>query len=133
VLVPDPRISVRMARQRRKDTAPEMALRRALHARGFRYRVNTPLPGMPRRRADLVFPAKRVAVFVDGCFWHGCPDHRTMPVTNAEWWLVKLQRNIERDRETDDFLEAQGWCVVRVWEHEAVPDAVDRVVRAVTC
>jgi DNA mismatch endonuclease (patch repair protein) len=119
--------SRRMARQRRRDTAPEMAIRRLLHARGFRYRVNAPIPGMPRRRADLTFRTRKVAVFVDGCFWHGCPQHRTQPRANGAWWYEKLQRNVERDREADEHLQGQGWLVIRIWEHEDPETAADRV------
>jgi DNA mismatch endonuclease (patch repair protein) len=116
-----------MSRQRTRDTTPEMALRRLLHARGLRYRVDLPLPGLPRRRADITFPAQRVAVFVDGCFWHGCPEHRTEPKANAAWWAVKLHRNIERDRETDFKLRELGWTVIRIWEHEDPERAAERV------
>lgn len=117
-----------MSRQRTRDTDAEIALRRLLHARGLRYRVNQPLPGLARRRADLTFPAHRVVVFVDGCFWHGCPQHGTQPKRNCEWWNAKLLRNIARDRETDEHMEAMGWRVVRVWEHESPADAAQRVV-----
>lgn len=118
----------RMERQRRRDTDPEMRLRRALHALGYRYRIDAPLPGMPRRRADLLFTKHRVAVFVDGCFWHGCPAHRTHPKNNAEWWRQKIEGNIARDRATDEHLAERGWCSVRIWEHEDVDEAVGRVV-----
>ncbi|MFC4604018.1 DNA mismatch endonuclease Vsr [Rhodococcus kronopolitis] len=121
----------RMREQRRRDTAPEMALRRELHRRGRRYRVDrAPLPGL-RRRADLVFPTARVAVFVDGCFWHRCPVHGTAPKNNAGWWAEKLDANVVRDRDTDARLAAAGWRVVRVWEHQdpvTAADAVDRVL-----
>lgn len=120
-----------MSRQARKDTAPELALRRELHRRGLRYRVERPLPGLPRRRADIVFSRKRVAVFVDGCFWHACPVHGTWPARNDTWWATKLRRNVERDSETDAHLESLGWLVVRVWEHEVTGLAADRVVAAV--
>jgi DNA mismatch endonuclease (patch repair protein) len=120
-----------MSRQRRRDTGAEMALRRILHSRGLRYRVDQPLPGLSRRRADLTFPTQRIAVFVDGCFWHGCPEHRTEPKTNDAWWAEKLRRNVERDRETDEHLTAQGWTVVRIWEHEWPDAAADRVEAAV--
>jgi DNA mismatch endonuclease, patch repair protein len=116
----------RMARQRRRDTAPEMALRRLLHAKGLRYQVDASLPGM-RRRADLLFVSARVAVFVDGCFWHSCPDHGTRPRSNAEWWAAKLAANIDRDRDTDQRLTTAGWTVIRIWEHEAPIHAAQRV------
>jgi DNA mismatch endonuclease (patch repair protein) len=114
----------------RRDTAPELALRRRLHALGFRYRVDAPLPGAPRRRADLLFRRERVAVFVDGCFWHRCPVHSVAPKANAEWWQTKLESNQQRDRETDDLLAAQGWLSVRCWEHEAADEAADRIAQA---
>lgn len=112
------RVRRQMERQRRRDTEPELAIRRLLHAAGLRYRVNlAPLAGS-RRRADLVFTAAMVAVFVDGCFWHRCPLHGTLPKANADWWLAKLDRNVERDRQTDLLLVARGWQVLRFWEHE---------------
>ena len=116
-----------MARQRTRDTDPEVALRRVLHSRGLRYRLDRPLPGLPRRRADITFTRQRVAVFVDGCFWHGCPEHGTWPKRNDEWWATKIRRNIDRDRETDAHLRTYGWAVVRIWEHEAADEAADRV------
>lgn len=107
-----------MERQRRRDTRPELAIRAILWRRGLRYRVDyPPLQGV-RRRADLVFTRAKVAVFVDGCFWHSCPDHGTVPKSNREWWLAKLEANRARDRDTDVRLEEAGWTVVRVWEHE---------------
>jgi DNA mismatch endonuclease, patch repair protein len=123
----DSATSVRMARQRTRDTHAEIALRRILHARGLRYRVDLPLPGFSRRRADLTFPTQRVVVFVDGCFWHGCPEHRTQPKRNSQWWSAKLRRNMERDQETDAHLVSLGWRVVRIWEHERAEGAADRV------
>ena len=121
-----------MSRQATRDTEPELLLRRELHARGLRYRVDAPLPGMPRRRADILFTRAKVAVFVDGCFWHGCPAHKTAPANNAAWWTAKLTRNVERDRETDAHLDSLGWTVVRVWEHENMTQAatdIGRIVR----
>lgn len=116
---------------RGRDTAPELALRRLLHARGLRYRIDSPpLPGV-RRRADLVFGPARVAVFVDGCFWHRCPEHATEPRTNIDYWAPKLDRNVERDRETDALLTQAGWVSVRVWEHEDPAVAARRVARIV--
>jgi DNA mismatch endonuclease (patch repair protein) len=120
-----------MRKVRQRDTPPEMRLRSELHSRGLRYRVDAgPLPGL-RRRADLVFPRVRMAVFVDGCFWHGCPDHMTWPAANRRWWEEKIGRNIRRDRDTDAELRAAGWRVVRVWEHENAVQAADRIERLV--
>jgi DNA mismatch endonuclease (patch repair protein) len=126
-----PQIGARLARVRQRDTAAELALRSELHRRGLRYRVNVaPLPGV-RRRADVVFPRARVAVFVDGCFWHGCPEHVTWPTSNAAWWREKIEGNVRRDRDTDRRLEEAGWRVVRVWEHEPPGAGADAVERAV--
>lgn len=128
----DARTSARLARQARKDTAAELALRRELHRRGLRYRVEHPVPGLPRRRMDIAFTRAKVAVFVDGCFWHACPEHGTNPTRNGGWWAEKLRRNVERDRETDAHLQALGWLVVRVWEHDSATcgaDAVEATLR----
>lgn len=126
-----PDVQRRMVRQRRRDTKPEMVLRRALHALGLRYRVDKAvLPGV-RRRADVVFGPARVAVFVDGCFWHCCPEHATSPRANAEWWAEKLRRNVERDENTDAQLLAHGWQSIRVWEHEDADEAARRVMAQV--
>ncbi|MBO0728748.1 MAG: DNA mismatch endonuclease Vsr [Acidimicrobiaceae bacterium] len=122
--------SLRMRNTPRRDTPGELALRCRLHALGFRYRVDaSPLPET-RRRADLVFCGARVAVYVDGCFWHGCPEHGTWPKANAEWWRQKIERNRVRDHETDDALTAMGWRSVRIWEHETLDQALDKVLRA---
>lgn len=109
----------RMSRQRREGTAPEVALRHALHSLGLRYRVHrAPLPGL-RRKADIVFGPAQVAVFVDGCFWHGCPEHgRRRHDVNNWYWPDKIDRNRRRDVDTDRALTSAGWLVVRVWEHE---------------
>jgi DNA mismatch endonuclease, patch repair protein len=121
----------RMQRQRRRDTRPELALRRELHRLGLRYRVDRQvLPGV-RSRADLVFTRAKVAVFVDGCFWHCCPVHGTRPKANAAWWEEKLSGTVRRDRDTDAALAAAGWRVVRIWEHEPAPVAAGRVVTQV--
>lgn len=121
----------RMERQARRDTAPELAVRRALHAMGLRYRVDlSPLPGL-RSRADIVFTCQRVAAFVDGCFWHGCPDHGTLPKHNAAWWAEKIEANRRRDRRVDDTLRAAGWVVVRIWEHEDPVAAAERIAQVV--
>ncbi|WP_416961597.1 very short patch repair endonuclease [Streptomyces sp. Agncl-13] len=118
-----------MSRQPSKDTAAELAVRRLLHAAGLRYRVEYPVPGMARRRIDVAFTRARVAILIDGCFWHGCPEHATRPKANAEWWREKLDRNMARDRETTEHLIARGWTVLRFWEHET-PDAVAARVAA---
>lgn len=119
-----------MSRQRRRDTGPEVDLRRLLHARGLRYRVAWPIPGLRRRTVDIAFTRRRVAVFVDGCFWHSCPEHGTAPHANSAWWRDKLATNRERDRATDAHLASLGWTVIRVWEHEPAPAALERITRA---
>jgi DNA mismatch endonuclease (patch repair protein) len=122
--------SAEMSKLGRRDTLPELAIRSELHRRGFRFRVDrAPLPGL-RSRADIVFGPARVAVYVDGCFWHSCPEHGTRPKANAEWWERKLDRNQERDRETDRILREHGWEVLRIWEHEDPDTAADRVQEA---
>jgi DNA mismatch endonuclease (patch repair protein) len=123
----------RMARQRRTDTAPEMLLRRELHRRGMRFRVNYAflLPGLTRRRCDVAFTRSKVAVFVDGCFWHGCPLHATSPKSNAPWWAEKLASNVARDLDTNARLGTAGWTVLRFWEHEDPVLAADVVESAV--
>src|SRR5262245_55511888 len=104
--------SDRLRRAPRADTGPELALRRELHRRGLRYFVGRPPLGTARRRrADIVFPRLSVAVFVDGCFWHGCPEHMTWPKANAEWWRAKIEANIARDQRTDEQLRDAGWSV----------------------
>ncbi|AHH15024.1 putative DNA mismatch endonuclease [Nocardia nova SH22a] len=128
----DTATSARMSRQRRVGTAPEIALRSELHRRGLRYFVDrAPLKGL-RRRADLVFPRRKVAVYVDGCFWHSCPEHATRPKNNAQWWADKLAGNVARDRDTDARLTAAGWTVVRIWEHEDATAGADRVQSALS-
>jgi len=119
-----------MRANRRVDTKPERSLRSRLHAQGLRFRKDHPIavPGL-RIRADIAFTRWRVAVFVDGCFWHGCPDHGSQPKANSAYWAPKLQRNAARDRLVTDRLTAAGWTVVRVWEHVAVEEAA-QVVRA---
>ena len=114
-----------MRANRGRDTGPELAVRRALHARGLRYRVDHPLPVDRRRRADIAFTRAKVAVFVDGCFWHGCPEHGTTPRTNTAFWAAKFARNRERDEDTRSLLEASGWTVLRFWEHEPVGPVVE--------
>jgi DNA mismatch endonuclease (patch repair protein) len=115
-----------MSRISGKNTKPEITLRKKLWQMGFRYRLHAKLPGKP----DFVFPKYRVAVFVDGCFWHGCPLHAQEPKTNAEFWDKKLLDNKERDRKVNDLLLQNGWIVVRVWEHE-IRDSLEEAVRKV--
>jgi DNA mismatch endonuclease, patch repair protein len=121
-----------MQANRRADTKPEIALRRALHARGYRYRkdLRVDLPGGVRVRPDIVFTARKVAVFVDGCFWHVCPQHGRQPASNEWYWTPKLRRNMERDEIADEALKAAGWKVVRLWEHESLSSAVEAVIQA---
>ncbi len=121
-----------MRANRGRDTGPELAVRRALHARGLRYRVDHPLPFDRRRRADIAFTRAKVAVFIDGCFWHGCPEHGTTPRTNSAFWSEKIERNRARDADTTQRLSADGWSVMRFWEHDdsgAVAEAIARQVR----
>src|SRR4051795_13016504 len=108
---PDDALSLRMSRLARRHTRPELELRRELHSRGLRYRVQLKVPGNNRRTIDIAFTRAKLAVYVDGCFWHGCPDHGTLPRANSEWWTWKLARNRERDRDTDRLLESHDWVV----------------------
>lgn len=121
-----------MQGNRKRDTRPELAIRSELHRRGFRYRVDTRPIATLRCRADIVFRRKKVVVFVDGCFWHGCPDHGTRPKTNAGYWRAKIGRNVERDRLNEAELNAAGWTVIRVWEHEQATDAAERISRTLS-
>jgi len=121
-----------MLGNRSRDTAPELALRRLVHAAGLRYRVAAkPLPGM-RRTADLLFGPTHVAVFVDGCFWHGCPEHFVPPKTNPDYWREKIGRNVQRDRDTDSRLAEADWLVLRFWEHQPAETCAKSVVQAVS-
>jgi DNA mismatch endonuclease (patch repair protein) len=124
--------SANMRANRRADTKPELALRKALHGRGLRYRKDyrIDLAGA-RVRPDIAFTARRVAVFVDGCFWHACPEHGTKPAANTWYWEPKLARNVQRDRAADTALVQAGWRVVRVWEHETLEAAVAAVISAI--
>jgi DNA mismatch endonuclease (patch repair protein) len=123
-----------MLGNRSRDTKPELAVRRLIHAAGLRYRVDyAPLRDRLRLRADIVFTRAKVAVFVDGCFWHGCPEHHTVAKTNAEFWATKVTGNRDRDSRTNSTLRDAGWTVLRFWEHEApvaVAAAVVDVVQA---
>jgi DNA mismatch endonuclease (patch repair protein) len=121
-----------MQANRRADTTPERLLRSALHGRGLRFRKDyrIDLPSL-RVRVDVVFPRERLAVFVDGCFWHRCPVHATDPLRNAAFWKRKLERNVERDRSVDAALALAGWRIIRSWEHEPADTAAERIVAAV--
>ncbi|MBZ9797767.1 very short patch repair endonuclease [Mesorhizobium sp. ES1-4] len=110
-----------------RNNPRERAVRSALHRRGLRFRLHRRLLANSRRTVDIVFPRARVAVFLDGCFWHGCPLHGTWPKNNAEWWREKIEANIARDRDTDRRLQELGWTVVRVWEHETIEAAIDNI------
>ena len=120
-----------MRANRGRDTGPELALRRAVHARGLRYFVNRRPIKEVRRTADMVFPTAKVAVFLDGCFWHGCATHHTVARTNADFWAGKVRRTLERDEETNALLIDAGWIVVRCWEHDDPEDSAVRVENAV--
>lgn len=124
-----PAVSMRMKANRSQDTGPELKLRRALHRSGLRYCVNRRLSvdeGRPIA-IDIVFPRLKIAVFVDGCFWHGCREHRTLPSSNRTYWEPKIARTIQRDLDTSDRLSRAGWAVVRIWEHEDISAARDRI------
>jgi DNA mismatch endonuclease, patch repair protein len=125
--------SANMRANRRTDTKPELALRRALHKLGYRFRKDhrLDLDGGRRVRPDIAFTARRVAVFVDGCFWHACPQHGSKPRANDWYWTPKLARNVERDRAADETLAAAGWHVVRIWEHESLEQALAAVIAVV--
>ncbi|MFL6138684.1 MAG: very short patch repair endonuclease [Frankiaceae bacterium] len=123
-----PAVRKRMQATRRRDTRPEIAVRSALHRRGLRFNVDACVePLSRRRRVDVVFPRRKVALFVDGCFFHRCPVHGTEPAANSHYWGPKLDRNVARDRETDELLAAAGWRVLRFWEHEDPEDVAERV------
>ena len=121
-----PAVSDFMSRMPRKDTGPELRLRRSLHAHGLRFRVGVgSLPGRP----DIAFPRAKIAVFVDGCFWHMCPEHCHLPKHNGDWWEAKLMGNRERDKRNDRLLGDMGWLAVHAWEHEDMVNASERIER----
>jgi DNA mismatch endonuclease, patch repair protein len=133
----DPAVSARMSNTRGRDTAAEMAVRRKLHRMGLRYRVNfRPVPGL-RRTADIVFTRQRIAVLIDGCFWHACPDHyRPATGRSSRFWADKIEGNQRRDRESSEAFSAAGWRVLRFWEHEdpvTVADQIASVVHESAC
>ncbi len=128
-----PMAQATMRATRRRDTGPERRLRSALHERGWRFRVDLRVEAAGRHvRPDIVFPQRRVAIFVDGCFWHACPKHGQRPQANASYWGPKLRRNVERDQSDTESLERAGWKVVRIWEHESLGDAVARIQSVLT-
>lgn len=126
-IVPSAEKSAAMRSVRTVGTGPEIAMRRRLHAAGLRFRVAYPVPGRPRRTIDIAFTRQRLAVFVDGCFWHGCPLHGATPATNSAFWRAKVEENTARDRDTDDHLTKVGWTVMRFWEHVPPEDAAEAV------
>lgn len=120
-------VSQQMKRMPRKDSVPEVRLRRELHSRGLRFRVNLRgLPGTP----DIAFTRAKIAVFVDGCFWHRCPEHGVLPKANRDWWREKLDRNVERDKRKDGELEDLGWLSIHVWEHDDPSTVADEIEQA---
>ena len=120
-----------MSLVRKRDNGPEIAIRRLLHAAGLRYRVAWPVPGQRRRTIDIAFTRARVAIFIDGCFWHGCPLHATSPRANASWWAEKIATNRARDADVTSQLEEMDWTVLRFWEHENPDDVLGQIVAAV--
>lgn len=121
-----------MSAIRRKDTKSEVALRSALHRAGYRFRKDYPIRIESRLiRPDIVFTKRRIAVFVDGCFWHSCPEHGRRPSVNGEYWSPKLQRNAERDREQTEALTTEGWTVLRFWEHEPLEHVLQTIIENV--
>ncbi|WP_082752456.1 very short patch repair endonuclease [Rhodococcus ruber] len=122
-----------MRSNRRRDTRPELAVRRLVHAAGLRYRVDfAPLPHRRRNRADMAFTRAKVAVFLDGCYWHGCPDHYYAPKTNVEYWSTKITSNRDRDALVTSAFEESGWTVLRFWEHEDPVVVARTIVETVT-
>jgi DNA mismatch endonuclease (patch repair protein) len=116
-----------MQSNRSRDTKPELAVRHELFRRGFRYRVAlAPLKGV-RRTVDIAFPRQHIAVLIDGCFWHGCPEHHRSPHAHSDYWSEKVRRNAERDAETTAMLQDAGWTVLRFWEHETPTDVADAI------
>ncbi|WP_410664536.1 DNA mismatch endonuclease Vsr [Amycolatopsis sp. lyj-84] len=115
--------------QSRRDTSMEIAVRRALHAAGIRYRIDTRLEPDLRARGDIVWCGRKLVVFLEGCFWHACPQHVTWPKANADWWRGKLEANVARDRWLDRQLKARGWLVLRFWEHEASETVAQHIIK----
>ena len=131
----DRTITARMQAQKVANTRPEVALRRLLHRRGLRFRLHRPVPGMPRRTIDIAFVRERVAVFVDGCFWHACPKCYKRPKTNSAFWEKKREDNMARDRRVANQLRSRGWKVIRIWEHalrKSPRTCVSRILRGLS-
>jgi len=126
-----PLVSRRMSVTPQKNTAPEMALRKILHQMGMRYRVDRVVLNKPRRTADIAFSGIKIAVFIDGCFWHGCEKHGTWPKQNAAFWRQKILNNKKRDDETCLLLKSQGWTAIRIWEHETPLSAAKKIAKIV--
>jgi DNA mismatch endonuclease, patch repair protein len=122
---------MRMSRTMQRDNSRELSLRSELHRRGLRFRLHRKLNEGSRRTVDIAFPSQKVAVFLDGCFWHGCSKHGTWPKNNADWWRAKIEANVARDRDTNTQLKKAGWAVVRVWEHDDIVEAANRVERTI--
>lgn len=127
ILDTTPATRKRMSKVRQKSTAPELALRKELFRLGLRFRIDRVVLNKPRRVADIVFPKQKIAIFVDGCFWHGCPTHATWPKNNAEFWRKKIESNVARDIDTNARLEGLGWSVFRIWAHESATEAAQRI------
>lgn len=131
LLPSSPDTSRRMAKVRQKGTDAEVALRQEMHRIGLRYRVDYEVLKKPRRVADVVFPGRKIAVFVDGCFWHGCPEHASWPKRNAEFWREKIEANRLRDADTNERLRSLGWTMLRFWSHESPTEAARAVARVI--
>lgn len=116
-----------MSQVKKRDNGPELAVRRLLHTSGLRYRVAFPVPEQRRRTIDIAFTRQRLAIYIDGCFWHGCPTHGTSPKANADWWVRKIDTNRARDADVTAQLEALGWIVMRFWEHEDPVEVCGRI------
>ena len=121
----------RMRAAKPRDTAPEKAIRSAIHSRGLRFRIDSKPIKELNRRADIVLRSVKVAIFIDGCFWHGCPIHGTQAKANAEFWCSKIKRNQERDADTTRQLKEAGWKVIRVWEHEDPMEAAEKIYNSI--
>ncbi|MHA6878965.1 very short patch repair endonuclease [Ralstonia pseudosolanacearum] len=120
-----------MAKVRQKGTDAEVALRKEMHRIGLRYRIDYEVLRKPRRVADIAFPGRKIAIFVDGCFWHGCPEHATWPKRNADFWRQKIEANRQRDEDTNERLRSIGWTVLRFWSHESPAEAAKAVAHVV--